>query len=325
MKLLYHVHGYKPVHNAGAESMIHNLGKWMVSQGHEVRVLCPSNMGPAHHFLDGVEIYCQLGDEQLTEDLYSWADYVLTHLDLSAEVGKRCARLGKKFLYLMHNARSWMHWEMHKYPVHLAIFNSYWLKHTIGPELDVKKFVLYPPVFVEDYKVERTPRYNTLVNLSANKGAVQFQTLARELPEQEFLGVVGAYDPQHADTVSPNLLIHPHSKDVKNDIYAKTKVTLMPSQFETWGMVAVESMCSGIPVVANPTQGLIEACGFAGIFIDRDQTHLWKATLERLWQDEAFYEHQSNLAVARSLELEVKCLSQLQKLERKLLDDLQSN
>ena len=41
----------------------------------------------------------------------------------------------------------------------------------------------------------------------------------------------------------------------------------MPSQEETWGRVAIEAISSGIPVIANPTEGLREALDYCGIYI----------------------------------------------------------
>jgi hypothetical protein len=56
----------------------------------------------------------------------------------------------------------------------------------------------------------------------------------------------------------------------------------MPSSYESWGRVAIEAACSGIPTIAHPTDGLLEALGPAGIFVDRRKTRQWQAELERL-------------------------------------------
>jgi hypothetical protein len=39
MKILVFIHAYPPDHNAGAEYMIHTMNKYLVSKGHEVRVM----------------------------------------------------------------------------------------------------------------------------------------------------------------------------------------------------------------------------------------------------------------------------------------------
>jgi hypothetical protein len=43
-----------------------------------------------------------------------------------------------------------------------------------------------------------------------------------------------------------------------NDVYLKSKIVLMPSDFETWGMVASEAGSMGIPVLINKnSEGLV--------------------------------------------------------------------
>lgn len=320
--LLMHVHGYRPIHNAGAESMIHNMAKWFVEQGHRVNVLCPSNMGPRKHVLDGVNIYCQHGEAEITDKLYSSADFVLTHLDLSAEVQYRCKEYGKRFLYLSHNPKSWSFWNVQNDLVSMAIHNSHWLKQTLGPAVTCQSHVLYPPVFVADHETPKKDNFITLVNMNLNKGAEQFKTIAANLPQYKFLGVVGAYDPQKTEALPQNLTLHPHTPDMKNDIYARTAITLMPSLQETWGMVGIESFCSGTPVIANPTLGLMEALGDAGLYADRNKVGVWCALIDRLMTDQDFYAYQSGLARKRAEDLEVRCRKQLKRLEQRLVEML---
>ena len=60
----------------------------------------------------------------------------------------------------------------------------------------------------------------------------------------------------------------------------------MPSDYESWGMVGVEAMHSGIPVIAHPTPGLRESLADAGTFIDRGDVDAWEAAIRRLYDDE---------------------------------------
>lgn len=86
-------------------------------------------------------------------------------------------------------------------------------------------------------------------------------------------------------------------------VYGKTRVLLMPSIYESWGRVGVEAMASGIPVIANPTDGLSEALGDAGVFVDRDDLDGWENAIRRL-QDGRSWNAASRRAKARSAELD---------------------
>lgn len=101
---------------------------------------------------------------------------------------------------------------------------------------------------------------------------------------------------------------------MKDDVWARTKLLLMPSSYESYGMVGVEAMASGIPVVANPTPGLKESLSYAGIFPPNSSLRAWRYTIEKLMTDDALYEKHSKLALQRSKELdpriELKAMSE---------------
>ncbi|MEU6394827.1 glycosyltransferase family 4 protein [Streptomyces sp. NPDC046939] len=69
---------------------------------------------------------------------------------------------------------------------------------------------------------------------------------------------------------------------MRETVYARTRVVLMPSIYESWGRVAIEACASGIPVIAHPTPGLVEALGEAGIFAYRDDLNAWTDALNHL-------------------------------------------
>lgn len=68
-------------------------------------------------------------------------------------------------------------------------------------------------------------------------------------------------------------------------------------------MTAVEAIASGIPVIAHPTDGLVESLGPAGIFVDRADGQAWLDEIERL-HDPAEWAEASRLSLARSAELD---------------------
>ncbi|WP_262928542.1 glycosyltransferase family 4 protein [Streptomyces sp. CBMA152] len=51
---------------------------------------------------------------------------------------------------------------------------------------------------------------------------------------------------------------------MREHVYSRSRVILMPSLYESWGRVAVEAFASGIPVIAHTTPGLVESMGEAG-------------------------------------------------------------
>jgi glycosyltransferase involved in cell wall biosynthesis len=86
-------------------------------------------------------------------------------------------------------------------------------------------------------------------------------------------------------------------------VYARTRILLMPSEYESWGRAGVEAMASGIPVIASPTPGLKESLGKAGVFVNRGNRDGWQAAIERL-DDPAAYAAASSAALRRSKQLD---------------------
>jgi glycosyltransferase involved in cell wall biosynthesis len=163
--------------------------------------------------------------------------------------------------------------------------------------------VVRPPVDSAEYAT--TPGdHVTLINLSRDKGAEVFYQLAERLPDRKFLAVQGGYGVQILDDL-PNVTIVPHlpPERMRDEVYARTRVLLMPSAHESYGRVGVEAMCSGIPVIAHPTDGLRESLGDAGVFVDRDDIDGWENALRRLL-DGRRWRHASARARRRVTELD---------------------
>jgi len=88
---------------------------------------------------------------------------------------------------------------------------------------------------------------------------------------------------------------------MKNDpefrnVLRQAHIVLMPSNYESYGRVAVEAACAGIPAIVHPTEGLLEALGEAGIYCDRDDIPAWKAEIDKLYSNEIYYKKRSDLA-----------------------------
>lgn len=181
----------------------------------------------------------------------------------------------------------------------LAVFNSESLR--LASEWDGPSIVCYPPVDPLRTAAPGGGRWVTIVNCTADKGIGTARNVAALMPDREFVGVLGGYGTQEPVT-APNFRCIPTTRDMAG-VYAKTRILLMPSSFETWGMVGVEAMCSGIPVIAHPTPGLRESLGDAGIFVDRDDTDGWVEQIRRL-DDPGEYAAASAASLARAAELD---------------------
>ena len=142
----------------------------------------------------------------------------------------------------------------------------------------------------------------TLINLSREKGGDLFRQIVAAMPERKFLGVRGGYGRQRIPA-DPNVEMVPTTTDMAADVYSRTRVLLMPSKVETWGRTGVEALCSGIPVIAHPTPGLVESLGAAGIFVDRNDLAGWVGAIRRL-DDPDEYARRSAAALARVAELD---------------------
>ena len=110
-----------------------------------------------------------------------------------------------------------------------------------------------------------------------------------------------AYKGQHT-IQPPNVTVLPKTPHIK-DVYAKTRILIMPSKYESWGRTATEAMCSGIPVISFGTPGLQENCGKAGLYVERENVKQWVDQIERLFNAKA-YEKASKAAKIRSRELD---------------------
>lgn len=259
MHLGAYVHMYPPHHNAGAEHMLHAILSEAVRQGHKATVVVSKGrkskpVGIGSYTIDGVRV---------SEDLESirGVEFVLTHLDRTFEAEAWCTANKIPCVQLFHN-----HYQTKLARVcDLAVYNTHWLADAFPSPFP--SVVVHPPVDMDHYRVTPGDAI-TLINLSAAKGANIFYGLAEAFPKLLFLGVAGAYGEQILRDDLPNVEIVECQSDIR-EVYKRTRVLLVPSVYESYGRVAVEASASGIPVIANPTPGLLEAIGSVGVFPKR--------------------------------------------------------
>lgn len=295
MRVLAMLHAYPPAHNAGAEWAAHSLLRELAARGHQVDVLLSHGREVAAGYdIDGVTVH----PYRDKTDPGRWmrgdgrADVIVTHLENTA----RASILGElnriPVVHLLHNTyEKSKEWLVKGRPA-LAVYNTDWMREDVGAWWEVHRrgrpmpfgITVRPPVAVQDYAAEKPGGRITLVNLTAEKGALLFYKLAEAMPKRRFLAVRGGYGQQIIREDLPNVDILPNvpGDRMAAEVYGRTKVLLAPSAYESYGRVAVEAMCSGIPVIAHPTPGLRESLGDAGTFCDRDDPDAWVTAIRRI-------------------------------------------
>ncbi|WP_068922197.1 glycosyltransferase family 4 protein [Planobispora rosea] len=309
MRVLALVHGYPPARNAGAEWALHTLLRSLVARGHRVDVHLAGAQMPAEPYaVDGVQVHPIADAAGLLTD-GDPVQVIVTHLRSTP----RAMLLGELYrvpvIQVLHNDNAPERRWMTRRPA-LVVYNSEWVRRSCldwwsGTQHDEAPagIVVRPPVLAEDYATVPGDRV-TLINLCANKGAATFWALAKRMPEVEFLAVEGGYGDQIVyDLPNVEVISHIPGHQMREQVYARTRILLAPSRYESWGRVAVEAMCSGIPVIAHPTPGLIESLGEAGVFVDREDLDGWEAQIRRLHSAEAWAQARA-WALGRASELD---------------------
>jgi glycosyltransferase involved in cell wall biosynthesis len=278
LRVLALVPRYVPTHNAGSEVMIARLNRVLIDAGHEVQVIATWHSSRDGYIHEGVRVHEVSQAEADERVVASSPDVILTHYDEVARAARLSARTGIPWVAVIHKDSADAAADLARGP-HLSVFNTHHLAAHFADHAGAS-LIVHPPVFVAEHAVAPGEAV-TLVNLSAEKGAGVFYALADRFPRWPFLGVLGAYGRQDIRTDRPNVIIHAHTSNMR-EVWRRTRIVLMPSVRETYGLVAVEAMASGIPVIAHPTPGLRESTGAGGLFADRDDLDAWAGILDRL-------------------------------------------
>jgi glycosyltransferase involved in cell wall biosynthesis len=157
-----------------------------------------------------------------------------------------------------------------------------------------------------------------MINPSAVKGISIFQRVAQHFPQREF-GVLPGWGTTAEDRrlleALPNVRFLPNAPNI-DDVLADTRVLLMPSLwYEGFGLIVMENMLRGIPVVASDSGGLKEAkagtryvipvntiqryqpvfdeLGMPKPVVEENDPAPWFAALEELLTDRDAYERES--------------------------------
>lgn len=310
LRIVVRVHAMPPDHNAGAEHMLVSMLRPLVERGHDVSVWL-SRYGKAHEAYEyrGIQVV-PLEARLDFPGAVRRTDVLVSHLECVPSTSALARGYSKPVAVICHNTFQPTFRHMAAGGTALAVYNSQWMRaeadlffaeypKSVRPGVEL---VVRPPVFAEDYATKPGGAI-TLVNCNPEKGGRVLEALARRMPDQQFLAVRGAYGEQILPDL-PNVEIvgHVDGQDMRERVYGRTKVLLMPSSYESWGRAGCEALASGIPVVAHPTPGLCESLGEAGVFVDRKDIDGYEEVLRKLLTP-AEYRLASKRAKTRSAEL----------------------
>lgn len=298
-KVLALVHAYVGHgREAGAETTLANLLESLVEAGWKADVLLTHTYkGLRPYYLNGVHVTPHNPDQHnLFGKIAPEYDALLTHLENSERVSYVGEHLEKPVVQLVHNTM----WQTEGYlneNCQLAVFNTEWVKahheavadggfHRVPQPATQDRMqrisfrrarpkrynsvVVHPQVNPDAYATSQEGKSILLVNAHANKGPQVFFEMARRFPKERFLLVKGGYGKQELEDV-PNVTILSNTPKMR-DVYTNTKLVMMPSEYESFGRIALEAAASGIPTIANGTPGLCElSAGFGMQLMDPDR------------------------------------------------------
>ena len=295
MNILAHVRFYPPHSLCGSDLYLHTLLKWLQGRGHEITVMLGEEAKGCPYEYEGIKVVDKptYGMPYIAD-----ADIVFTQLDFTAAT---CEMIKTKpIIWFYHNHSQYGTVQRCKERL-IVVYNSQAAKDA-NQYPNNYSLVLPPPVDIDFYDVPReTEGCITLINLNEAKGGAMFWKLADELPEYKFLGVKGSYGTQWANDSLPNVEIIEKQTDMR-EVYKRTDILIMPSDYESWGRTATEAAASGIPVISTDTPGLRENMGESGIFCDKKNINEWVMAIRKL-KGKKEYEEQSAKVKARAQEL----------------------
>lgn len=309
----------------------------LASQGHACRVIAPTPAGdaaPRDRTVDGIAIrslpHLQREHAVVAQEIRDFApDWVLVSSEDVAHVLLREAAHAapERLIYLAHTPQffpfgpeSWNKDEMASAAIRRAAGVVSIGQHMAGyihEHLGREVTVIHPPIYGHP-PYRQFGRFGSgavlMVNPCAVKGVSIFLALARLFPNVEFAALNGWGTTAHdraALSALPNVRALDTVPDIE-DVLREARCLLMPSVwYEGFGLIAMEAMLRGVPVVASNSGGLEEAksgtgcvvpvrpvekyervfddTGMPRAVVPEQDLHPWVAALETMLNDEAAY------------------------------------
>lgn len=153
-----------------------------------------------------------------------------------------------------------------------AIYNT----HTSAKQWgEPRAFVVHPPISPMPTNFNANGDAYTILSSLVNKGVEVVLEMARRFPDKRFIIVRSPAEPTHGlanlearAAKLPNVELHP--RVAPEEVYKyleQTKVLLVPSRYETYGMSAIEAAGYGIPSIHVDTPHVREGIGSAAVLV----------------------------------------------------------
>lgn len=199
----------------------------------------------------------------------------------------------------------------------------------IEASLAVRPHVIHPPIYGAGPWPDLA-RFGAgcalMINPCEVKGIRIFLDLARRFPQRRF-GALTGWGTTSRDRAElarlPNVQLLSSVPDIE-EVLRQATLLLMPSLwYEGFGLIVMEAMLRGLPVIASDSGGLLEAKQGTGFVIpvrpveryepEFDENHMpkpvmqeqeigpWAEALETLWTDRVAYEEESRRSRAAAI------------------------
>lgn len=311
MSLVAFLHGYPPLWSMGGETSTHRTLR-------EVPGSVVFTSTPDTYRLDGVTVMPGTGSsfQSIMEDARAAEATVLFgHSTLSQSTIRAARRMKLPSILAVHAPprygadlrRAWSAATVRLYNTEVA--RKEW--H------DAKGWVLHPPVGGPSDSFVGPRDALTLTSSLLNKGAGRVLELAARRRDQRFIIVESPAHPTHgspdfweqAEKLT-NVEIWPrlHPSEMGR-LWAETRILLVPSRYETYGMSALEAAWHGVPSVHVDTPHVHEGIGTAARLLQSQSVEELDGALTEvefeydLWSDRAF-DRVGSLAKREAEELE---------------------
>jgi len=281
MNILVIVELYFHKSKAGGERYLHHfLKELMKFTGCIPNVLIPNCDEMKRFEMEDIII------NETTEDLDSCLNYILecdlviTQLMVSEKVIKFSLKHEKQILWILHGYFDGFN-KLMEYSSICKIFNS---KNVLcdfqsktgdaGEPVEIQNyFIIYPYTDFTKFNQFKNKEiwrreYITFVNPCMNKGVETIIELVKENPDRKFLIVEGGYMMEEQIPYLQELRKYSNTHIIRNtdnmikEVYSKSRIILMISKYESYGLVASEGASMGIPIITNKeTKGLLENMG----------------------------------------------------------------